>query len=60
MIGFVFQTPATAPRMFGGDLVSRAPRTRTVAGGLVNATYVGLHCAKVQSEDISPARAMAP
>jgi len=60
MIGFVFQTPATAPRMFGGDLVSRAPRTRTFAGGLANPTSAGLHCAKVQVLDISPARAMAP
>jgi hypothetical protein len=59
MIGFAFQTPATAPRMFGGDFASRAPRTRVV-GGLVNATSAGLHCAKVQVEDIPPARAMAP
>ena len=60
MIGIAFQTPAAAPRMTGGDFVSRRPRTRTVAGVLGNASFAGLHCAKVQIEDIPPVRAMAP
>ena len=60
MIGTVFQTPATAqqPRMCDGDFMSRTPRLRSVAGGLVNATSAGFHCEKV--EDIPPVRAMAP
>ncbi|MDH3684924.1 MAG: hypothetical protein OEP95_01790 [Myxococcales bacterium] len=58
MIGTVFQTPATAPRTCDGDFMSRTPRLRSVAGGLVNATSAGFHGEKV--EDIPPVRAMAP
>ena len=60
MIGTVLETLAIAPRqwMCDGDFLSRTPRLRSVAGGLVNATSAGLHCEKV--EDIPPVRAMAP
>jgi hypothetical protein len=60
MIGFAFQTLAIAPRMHREELYSRNPRMRTITGGLVNASCAGLHCAKVQVEDIPPTRAMAP
>ncbi len=60
MIGFAFRTPAIAPRPLCEDFASRGPRMRTVTGGLVNASGAGLHRAKVQALDISPARAMAP